>query len=186
MAGHDHDVPRPFRPLRALSDAVDRLAEHADTWSTPRLLDEGLDLARDTGWADAAALVRVRGDLVVPVRRRPTGTVSPVAPVPTHWFPWGLATVQPDRYLMVPDARVLQVRPGGRTLGELGWHSALVLPLHDRDGGGGSLLLHWRSPHLTWDDDRGRLLRTLGRFLLDRTAPDRPITGSTPMVLPAD
>lgn len=181
MAGQDHHVPRPFRPLRALSDAVDRLADHADTWSTPRLLDEGLDLARDTGWADAAALLRVRRDVVVPVRRRPGGTPSPVAPVPADWFPWGLAPLQPDRYLMVPDARALQVRPGGATLGEMGLHSALVLPLRDRAGGGGSLLLHWRSPHLVWDDDRGRLLRTLGRFLLDRTATAEPLT-----VLPRD
>ena len=28
--------------------------------------------------------------------------------------------------------------------------------------------MNWAEPHLAWDDERGRLLRLLGRFLLGR------------------
>jgi GAF domain-containing protein len=157
--------------LHALSAAIDRLGRHASSWSPGRLADEGLDLVRDAAWADASALVRVAGDRAVPLHRRPDGsrpgTGAPCAEVPLWWFPWGLAPVRPDRYLLVEAAGALPVRPGGGpTLGELGYRSCLHLPLHERGGILGALQVFWREPRLNWDDGRGRLLRTLGRFLL--------------------
>jgi GAF domain-containing protein len=165
-----------FEPLHALSAAIDRLTEHADDWSVPRLLDEGLDLVRDASWADSCALLRIDGDGVVPVHGRPADAVAPDGPavprVPVTWFPWGLAPVQADRFLLVGDARTLPVRPDRpAVLGDSGTRSCLHLPLRERGGTVGALHVFWSEPRLEWDDDRGRLLRSLGQFLLARSAP---------------
>ena len=163
-----------FEPLHALSAAIDRLTDHASDWTTPRLLDEGLDLVRDAAWADACALVRSEGDRVVPVHSRPLDATVPGGPVPPAvpdtWFPWGLAPVHADRFLLVDDARTLPATPeGSPTLGELGIRSCLHLPLRTRGAALGALLVFWSEPRLEWDDDRGRLLRSLGQFLLTRS-----------------
>lgn len=167
-----------FRPLHTLSAAIDRFTENAGSWSAVRLADEGLDLVRDAAWADACALVRVEGGRAVPLHRRPRDPAplegAPCVEVPVEWFPWGLAPVSPDRFLLVDDATSLPIAPDGApTLGQLGYRSCLHLPLHERTGPAGAVQVFWREPRLVWDDDRGRLLRNLGRFLLDR-CPDRP------------
>ena len=164
--------------LRNLSAAIDRLTSHAGDWTTPRLLDEGLDLVRDAAWADACALLRVDDDTVVTVHGRPVDAVGPAgiipSAVPTTWFPWGLPAVRPDRFVLVDDARTLPVSPDdGRTLADLGVRSCLHLPVRERGEPMGALHLFWSEPHLAWDDDRGRLLRSLGRFLLTCSVPDR-------------
>jgi len=162
-----------FEPLHGLSAAIDRLTEHAADWTTPRLLDEGLDLVRDASWADTCALLRIDGDVVTSVRGRPADAVAPRGPispaVPTSWFPWGLAPVHADRFLLVDDARTLPVTPEGTTvLGELGTRSCLHLPLRERGATVGAIHVFWSESRLEWDDDRGRLLRSLGQFLLSR------------------
>ena len=44
---------------------------------------------------------------------------------------------------------------------------AAGVPIYaERGRTGGALQVFWSGPRLEWDDDRGRLLRTLGRFLL--------------------
>lgn len=176
-------VDTPATDLSGLSAAVDRLTDHATDWSTPRLLDEGLDLVRDVSWADASTLLRIDADRVTLLHARPTlgsrGTGrhdrSPGAPAPTpasadlplDWFPWGLAPVRADRFMLVDDARPLPMSPDeDRTLGSLGIRSCLHLPLRQRGRQVGALQVFWSEPRLAWDDDRGRLLRTLGRFLL--------------------
>lgn len=167
----------PTSDLRRLSASVDRLTAHASDWSTGRLFDEGLDLVRDVSWADACALLRVEADEVTVVHARPTmptrcgepdGPLPPVDPtMPTSWFPWGLAPIQADRFVLIDDARGLPASPTGTaTLGSLGVRSCLHLPLRQRGRTGGALQVFWSGPRLEWDDDRGRLLRTLGRFLL--------------------
>jgi GAF domain-containing protein len=158
----------PAADLHRLSASVDRLTAHVADWSTRRLLDEGLDLVRDAAWADACALFRVGDDEVAVLHTRPTlrpdgsaldeGDVPrpPVsAVVPTDWFPWGLAPIQADRFVL-----------DGATLGSLGVRSCLHLPLRQRGRTVGAIQVFWSEPRLVWDDDRGRLLRTLGRFLL--------------------
>jgi GAF domain-containing protein len=172
-----------FQPLHNLSAAIDRLTAHARDWPEDRLLDEGLDLIRDASWADSCALLRVEGDRVRPVHRRPAAPVehaAPGGPVPVDWFPWGLAPVQPDRYLMVGDAAGLPLDPDGRVLlGDLGVRSCLHLPLRERDTTVGALQVFWNEPRLVWDDSRGGPLRTLGQFLLARSGPGRdPRTGA--------
>lgn len=155
--------------LRRCSDAIDRLVGRAGTWSTGRLLDEGLDLVRDTCWADGAALARVASGEVQVVHRRPEhlGLSEWCTGAPVSWFPWGLGSVSPDRFLLVDHAAPLPVAPGSRfRLGDLGVRSALHLPLREQERVTGALVVLWRQPRLAWDDDRGRLLRTLGRFLL--------------------
>jgi GAF domain-containing protein len=170
----------PAADLHRLSASVDRLTAHVADWSTRRLLDEGLDLVRDAAWADACALFRVGDDEVAVLHTRPTlrpdgsaldeGDVPrpPVsAVVPTDWFPWGLAPIQADRFVLVDDARSLPASPtDGATLGSLGVRSCLHLPLRQRGRTVGAIQVFWSEPRLVWDDDRGRLLRTLGRFLL--------------------
>jgi len=177
--------PRPDAPstdLHRLSASVDRLTAHADNWSTGRLLDEGLDLVRDVSWADSCALLRVSRGRVHVVHARPgLPADSPVPPVdgsvPTGWFPWGLAPIDADRFMLVDDARSLPAGPDGpTTLGELDVRSCLHLPLRQKGRTSGAIHLFWNEPRLAWDDDRGRLLRTLGRFLLtcQDPVPTRP------------
>ncbi|HMX64131.1 MAG TPA: GAF domain-containing protein, partial [Microthrixaceae bacterium] len=87
--------------------------------------------------------------------------------VDTGWFPWGLAPLAADRFVLIDYARALPAdHDGARTLGELGVRSCLHLPLRQRGRTVGALQVFWSEPRLAWDDDRGRLLRTLGRFLL--------------------
>lgn len=165
-----------FRPLHTLSAAIDRFTDHAGSWSPVRLADEGLDLVRDASWADACALLRVEDGLAVPIHRRPNDPDprdgAPCVEVPASWLPWGLAPVRPDRFLLVDDATSLAIDPtGATTLGDLGYRSCLHLPLRERTGTVGALQVFWREPRLAWDDDRGRLLRNLGRFLLERCPP---------------
>ncbi len=163
---------------RGLSAAVARLSDHAAEWGTDRVLDEGLDMVRDSTWADIALLHAVERDVVRMVARRP-GALGVDQSVPGSdfaeqvagdWFPWGLAPVRPKRFLLVDDATFLPARPGGPTVGQLGLRSCLHLPIMERGVPVGALHLYWSEPRLAWDDDHGRLLRTLGRFLLSTAA----------------
>jgi GAF domain-containing protein len=71
--------------------------------------------------------------------------------------------------VLIGDAALLASAPGaGPTVGELGARSCLHLPILERQRPIGALHLYWAEPHLAWDDRRGRLLRLLGRFLLER------------------
>jgi GAF domain-containing protein len=156
-----------------LSAAFDRLCEHSTDWSTERVVDEGLDLVRDSTWADSCALYAQRHGAMTLVAHRPTVTRSSAAELDPAWFPWGLAPVNPQRFLLIEDARSLPVAPhGGSTLGDEDVRSCLHLPILERTVPLGALHLFWAEPRLDWDDDRGRLLRSLGRFLLTRTSLD--------------
>lgn len=181
----------PAIDLSGVSAAVDRLTLHASDWSVPRLLDEGLDLVRDASWADASALLSIDSGGATLVHARPTlgnpdrhialtGDGSgprldtPLHPLPLEWFPWGLGPIRPDRFVLVEDARSLTTHPeAARTLGSLGIRSCLHLPLRQRGRAVGAIQVFWSQPRLVWDDDRGRLLRTLGRFLLSCADRDR-------------
>lgn len=161
---------------RGLSAAVERLSAHAADWGTERVLDEGLDLVRDSTWADVSLLHAVGADGIRVVAGRPglgdgiagaPGTRDLPDVLPPDWFPWGLAPVSPRRFLLVDDATRLPAAPAGLpTVGELGMRSCLHLPILERQRPVGALHLYWAEPRLAWDDDHGRLLRTLGRFLL--------------------
>jgi GAF domain-containing protein len=176
-SGRTRAVVNDPTSLHRLSAAIDRLGAHAGDWSTHRLLDEGLDLVRDASWADSCALLRIDADTVVTVHGRPVDAVAatgPVSPaVPVDWFPWGLAPVRADRFLLVDDARLLPVSPeGGSSLADHDVRSCLHLPIRERGATVGALHVLWSEPRLAWDDDRGRLLRSLGRFLLTCRAAD--------------
>jgi GAF domain-containing protein len=153
-----------------LSASFERLSLHADEWGPERVMCEGLDLVRDASWADECRLYAIRDDVAVEVAARP----APASPrdaggVPLDWFPWGLAPVNPRRFVLVADARPLPSSANGdATLGQLGTASCLHLPILERQRPVGALHLYWAEPHLAWDDERGRLLRLLGRFLLGR------------------
>ncbi len=166
MAANGTEVQRA-----GLSAAVDRLSTHSTEWSCERVLDEGLDLVRDCSWADASMLYSVTPDRVVELCRRPVSPWSTPGQLPLGWFPWGLAPLNPQRYLLVEDAAALPVQPGSSaTLGDLGISSCLHLPILERGAPVGAMHLYWNEPRLAWDDERGRLLRTLGRFLLARAS----------------
>lgn len=162
---------------QGLSAAFERLSQHADEWSARRIMDEGLDLIRDSTWADAATLYAAEGDDFVEVAVRPTapdGVAAELASRSADWFPWGLSPVSPRRFLLVQDAALLPCSPlSPHTLGEIGIASCLHLPILERQRTLGALHLFWCEPRLEWDDDRGRLLRLLGRFLLARGRTDR-------------
>lgn len=153
-----------------LSAAFDRLSAHADDWGPERVMCEGLDLVRDASWADACRLYSMHDDTAFEVAARPSPTVPRDGDgLPLSWFPWGLAPVNPRRYLLISDAAGLPSAPGAAgCLGDDGTTSCLHLPILERQRPIGALHLYWAEPHLGWDDERGRLLRLLGRFLLDR------------------
>lgn len=162
-----------------LSAAVERLSANAGEWGPQRVLDEGLDLIRDSTWADVSLLYALDRRVARVVAGRPdpraaeTGVpVAGIAPVqPRDWFPWGLAPVSPKRYLLVEDAAELTATPSGGTVGQLGMRSCLHLPIMERSTPVGAIHLYWAEPRLAWDDDRGRLLRMLGAFLLGTALP---------------
>ncbi len=155
--------------MPGLSSAFQRLSAHADDWGPQRVLHEGLDLVRNASWADECRLFATRGTSAVEVAARPSRTRGPAVAEPLSWFPWGLAPVNPSRFLLVTDATGLRsTSTGTRTLGELGTRSCLHLPILERERPIGALHLCWREPRLEWDDERGRLLRLLGGFLLGR------------------
>lgn len=155
-----------------LSAAFERLSTHSSEWEPRRVMDEGLDLVRDASWADSCSLYEVDEVRAVEVASRPRLDDDPVT-VGVEWFPWGLAPVAAERFLLVQDATALPRSPDGDVfLGDLGIRSCLHLPILERQRAIGALHLHWTSPRLVWDDDRGRLLRVLGRFLLSRCPTD--------------
>jgi hypothetical protein len=165
-------ISQPATQL-TLSAAVDRLSAHAADWSTSRVLDEGLDLVRDCSWADGSVLYAAQDDRVVTLCRRPSPGPhdAPGVDLPVDWFPWGLAPVNPRRFIFVENAAALPAGPAGRrTLGDLEVSSCLHLPILERQQTIGALHLFWTEPRLVWDDDCGRILRSLGRFLLARAA----------------
>lgn len=153
-----------------LSAAFERLSTHADEWGPERVMCEGLDLARDASWADECHLFAIRDEHAVQVAARPSPSADElVETLPLTWFPWGLAPVNPRRFVLVADAAALPAGPeASATLGDRGVASCLHLPILERQRPVGALLLYWSEPHLAWDDERGRLLRMLGRFLLGR------------------
>ena len=163
---------KPIEVQRAgLSAAVDRLSIHSTEWSCGRVLDEGLDLMRDCSWADASLLYSVTPERVLELCRRPPSASTLPDELPLDWFPWGLAPLNPQRYLLVEDAAALPSSPDSdQTLGDLGIRSCLHLPILERSVPVGAVHLYWTEPRLNWDDQRGRLLRTLGRFLLARAS----------------
>ncbi|MHB1139261.1 MAG: GAF domain-containing protein, partial [Microthrixaceae bacterium] len=73
----------------------------------------------------------------------------------------------PRRFLFVEQAGALPAAAGDPvTLGEHGISSCLHLPILERQQPIGALQLFWAEPRLVWDDEQGRILRSLGRFLL--------------------
>lgn len=157
-----------------MTAAFERLSDHADEWGPERILCEGLDLIRDSSWADECRLYAVHPGTAaaVEVAARPGpsgGRAARRAPVPTDWFPWGLAPANPRRYLLIADAAALPAaHEGTSTLGDEGFASCLHMPILERQRPIGAMQLYWREPRLAWDDQRGRLIRLLGHFLLTR------------------
>ena len=153
-----------------MAAAFERLSDHADEWGPERILCEGLDLIRDSSWADECRLYSVLSDtaVAIEVAARP-GPSEPRTAVPTDWFPWGLAPANPRRFLLIADATRLPASPeSARTVGDEGFASCLHLPILERQRPIGAMQLYWREPHVAWDDQRGRLMRLLGHFLLTR------------------
>ena len=154
----------------SLSAQVARICRQANDWSPVRVLDEGMDLLRDATWADRCTLLRVDGEgAAAEVARRPASVGVDGEDQPADWFPWGLAPLNAKRFVLVSDATHLASAPDGPTFGELGVASCVHLPILERQRTVGAIQLFWCEPRLAWDDDRGRLLRVLGRFLLDHS-----------------
>ncbi|MGB6059618.1 MAG: GAF domain-containing protein [Microthrixaceae bacterium] len=159
----------------SLSAAVDRLSTNTPRWTNERLIDEGLDLIRDYCWAGSSALYGTRGGSAELIRVRPsTHPLEEPATISDTWFPWGLAAMNPERFIFVEQAEQLPALPcGSATLGDLGIRSCLHLPILERRRPVGFLQVFWPEPRLVWDDDIGQILRSLGRFLLSMAVTER-------------
>lgn len=154
-------------PLTTLVTEIERLTENIAVWPTDRLIDEGLDIVRDHCWAVSSVLYRRSGQSVIPVRRRPNGNDHDDHVVDPGWFPWGLGGTKPERFMFIGDAGALPlVSDSVETLADRGITSCAHLPLVERGQPVGYLQIHWGETRLVWNDDAGRILRVLGRFLL--------------------
>lgn len=161
-------------PMAALSSAIDRLGEKSADWDPGRAIDEGLDIVRDYCWASSCALYDNRSDEIELVGHRPNVEELQGLTLDRSWFPWGLAPMNPQRFVFVEDARQLPAEPSSSIgLGELGIESCLHLPILERDRPLGFIQVFWSETRLVWDDEMGRILRTLGRFLLESIDGDR-------------
>lgn len=68
------------------------------------------------------------------------------------WFPWSLGNLRPHHHLFVENAAMLPSEPGGPDLGDLGFGSALYLPVSDEaDGRSGALCAYWTRDGGHWD-----------------------------------
>lgn len=159
---------RLVAPMTALASAIDRLGERSAGWEARRAVDEGLDIVRDYCWASSCALYDCRSDEIELVGHRPNVDGLRGLTLDRSWFPWGLAPMNPQRFVFVEDARQLPAEPGSKMrLGDLGIKSCLHLPILERDRPLGYIQVFWSETRLVWDDEMGLILRTLGRFLLE-------------------
>lgn len=147
---------------------MDALVACAPGWTSGRLIDEALDVALDLTHCSHVGLFRDLEDSACCLGFRPAGFDSPLATDQDHdQFPWGLPTLQPDRFVLIENAGRLALGEG-RLLGELGIASAVHLPIDAGPVTKGAIQLYYRYTIRDWDDRIGSLLRALGAFTLNR------------------
>ena len=73
------------------------------------------------------------------------------AEISDAWFPWSLGNLRPAESLFVENAATLRCAPGGGTIGELGFNSALHLPLFTADRLVGATCVYWAREQSGWD-----------------------------------
>lgn len=154
-------------PLTSLVAQIDRLTENIAVWPTSRMIDEGLDIVRDHCWAISSALYSRNGGSVTLIGHRPHRSGQQYETIDANWFPWGLGGTNPERFMFIGEAGALpSTIDSTGTLADRGITSCAHLPLIERGSPIGYLQIHWGETRLVWDDDAGRVLRVLGRFLL--------------------
>ena len=94
-----------------------------------------------------------------------TGDVSAL---PVGWFPWSLGCVRPLESLFVQNAATLTVAPGGPRLADLGYASALHLPIFDEQQLSGGVCAYWVEERLGWEDGARHQVAEWARTALDR------------------
>lgn len=176
----NHSTRTGHHPL--LLAQLQRVIDQSPYWNRDRLLDEGLDMLRDACWADSVVLYTYDQGNFVAAACRPKAPAYVPGIAPSDWFPWGLSQVRPSRFLFIEDAGALAVYPRPDTgystmyrLEEFGIATCLHLPLNEREQPVGALQIFWSSPQQEWDDDLGRLLRTIGHYLLTNYATHTPV-----------
>lgn len=145
------------------------------TYGRADLVANGLSRAIALADADSAALFLVCDDVARCVAAHPPHVDSPLhSDQPINRFPWDLAPLRPERFLLVEDvtnlrAEMIRSGPSGprRTVADLGYASAVQLTLESSGKPYGALHLYFRQRIDTWDDIKGRALRELGVTLLD-------------------
>ena len=155
-----------FQSQRALAAAVAVFSEGVAGSAPSEILSDGLGLIQHQCSADQVTLYSAHQHEVIPLGTSPVEEM-PTGACPTDWFPWGFSVAAPERFLFVQNAETLPVALGSsQTLGELGLHSCLHLPILERQQLIGALQLYWSAPQEEWDDSTGQILRSLGRLLL--------------------
>lgn len=165
---------RAFTPPECPTGGVDALLRCADGWPPVRLAQECVTLAAELSGASHSVLYACEGHTMTCIAMCPPSLESPLtAPQSIERFPWGVGTVMASRFVLVDDACALQAStadPAFTTLGELGFTSAVHLPLWAGNRLSGALHLYWDRCVASWDDRPGALLRAIGVFTLDRLA----------------
>jgi hypothetical protein len=151
---------------------VDALLQCAPDWSPVRLAHECATLAAEVSGAAQSALYAAESETMDCVALWPPHLESPLAIAQDmDTFPWDIGPLMASRFVLVEDASTLAASipsSTGRTLGDLGFTSAVHLPLWAGNRLMGALHLYWDDHVTTWDDRSGALLRAIGVFTLDR------------------
>lgn len=163
---------RAGTPPDCPTGGVDAFLRCAPGWSPVRLAHECATLATELSGAVQSALYASGNEKMDCVALCPPHLESPLAIAQdADGFPWNIGPLMASRFVLVEDASTLPASiasAADRTLGELGFTSAVHLPLRAGNHSTGALHLYWDEQVTTWDDRPGALLRALGVFTLDR------------------
>lgn len=165
---------RDHTPPDHPTGGVDAFLRCAPDWPPVRLAQECTRLVAELAAADQVVLHARQGDQMVCCALHPPRLSTPLARTQdADGFPWGIDDLVPSRFLAVHDAGPLPaivVDEGSTTIAELGFRSAVHLPLRAGNRPMGALNLYWSRPGVNWDDTIGPIARALGVYTLEAAA----------------
>ena len=127
---------------------TDRMTTHSPTDSIHASVVERLSRIADAVGAQRCELYRfaANGHAVLSSSWDAAGRNVTLSHDGLHagWFPWSIGNLKPTRYLFVRNAASLPVSPDHHeSIGDLGFDSALHLPIHDGLHLVGAICVYW-------------------------------------------
>jgi len=168
---------RSFLPPGVPTAALDAVIDSAASWTPSRLAQELVEVAAEMTGAAQVALYKCDSNTVRCMGLAPPHLASPLLrDQQAEEFPWAMPSLQPSRFVLVEAAGDLPLPVSGRAR-DIGYSSAVHLPLRDGNRMLGALQIYWSEPMSEWDDRVGAALRALGVFTLCRVLPGAGAAG---------